>query len=221
MNNSIFITGTDTNIGKTFVSLGIALFLKNKGKKIGYFKPFQSGAYEKNNKLIAPDIEEFKQYPDIKTKCSYLLQGEVSPHLASILSNVKIDINKIKKDFNDFSKNNDYTIIEGAGGLYCPAYENKTFADVINFLNQEIIIVTTPELGKLNHALMTIDCAKNKNIKIKGLIINKMPQKPTLSEKNFVQELKMYSNEKIIGIIPKIQNPSENEIIKAFCEINL
>ncbi len=221
MNNSIFITGTDTNIGKTFISLGIALFLKSKGKKIGYFKPFQSGAFEKNNELIAPDIEEFKPYPDIKTKYSYLLKNDVSPHLASLLSNVKIDINKVKNDFIDFSKNNDFTIIEGAGGLYCPAFEDKTFADIINFLNQEIIIVTTPELGKLNHALMTIDCAKNKNIKIKGLIINKIPQNPTLSEENFIKELKIYTDEKILGTIPKMQNPTENEIIKAFSLLNL
>lgn len=221
MKNSIFITGTDTDIGKTFVSLGIALKLQEKSKKIGYFKPFQSGAYEKDNKLYAPDIEEFREYKNINTKFSYLFKGEISPHLASILSNVDVDIEKVKKDFENFSAQNDFTIIEGAGGLYCPAYKGKTFIDVIKALKQDIIIVSTPDLGRLNHLLMTIDCAKRNNINIKGIVINKMPVEKTLSQENFIKELKMFCDEEILGIIPKLENPDKASIIQAFQQIKL
>ena len=96
-NNSIFITGTDTDIGKTFVSLGLCLALKKMGLKVCYFKPFQSGAVEENGQLIAPDVEELKKY-NIKTKYSYLFKGDVSPHLASVIDDIEVDINKIKND---------------------------------------------------------------------------------------------------------------------------
>ena len=74
MNKTIFITGTDTDIGKTFVSVGLCLALENKGLKVGYFKPLQSGA--KNG--LAPDVEELKKYSnDIKVKYSYLFEQEI------------------------------------------------------------------------------------------------------------------------------------------------
>ena len=216
MNKSIFITGTDTDIGKTFVSVGLCLALENTGLKAGYFKPFQSGA--KNG--IAPDVEEIKKYrANIKTLFSYLFDDEVSPHLASVLNNIVVDTNKVKSDLENFKKENDFVVIEGAGGLYCPAIKGKLFADIISELNQEIIIVTTPDLGRINHTLMTIDCAKQKGIKIKGIVINKMPKNPTLSQENFVKELKMFADIEILGIIPEMNNPTKNEIIEQFSSI--
>jgi dethiobiotin synthetase len=218
---SVFITGCDTDIGKTFVSIGLCLLNEYNGKSTGYYKPFQSGAYEKDGILVAPDLYELKKYTSIPSKYSYLFKGEVSPHLASILDGVEVDINKIKDDFINFSSKFDFTVIEGAGGLYCPAVKGFLFSDIIKLLNQEIIIVTTPNLGRLNHTLMTIECAKLNNIKIKGLIINKVPKEPTLSEKNFIKELKMFSNIDIIGEIPKLVNPNKEDIINAFKNINL
>jgi len=216
MNNSIFITGTDTDIGKTFVSVGLCLAKENRGLKVGYFKPFQSGV--KNG--IAPDIEELKKYSNsIKARYSYLFEGDVSPHLASVLGDIEVDINKVKKDLKEFKKNNDFVVIEGAGGLYCPAIKGKLFSDVIKELNQEIIIVTTPNLGRINHALMTIDCAKQKGIKIKGLIINSIPENPTLSQKNFIKELKMFSGVEILGVIPQIKNPTKEKLVELFSNI--
>ena len=217
----IFITGVDTDIGKTFVSLGLALSNENKGLKVGYFKPFQSGAYEENGKIIAPDPYEFKKYSDIKTKYSYLFKGEVSPHLASLLDNVEVDMSKVKEDLKNFSKDFDLVLVEGAGGLYCPAIKGKLFKDIIKELDIELIIVSTPSLGRLNHLLMTIELAKINNLKIKGIIINKMPLKPTLSEENFIKEFKMFSNEKILGVIPEIIENKKEDIIKAFSGINL
>jgi len=216
MNNSIFITGTDTDIGKTFVSVGLCLAKENRGLKVGYFKPFQSGV--KNG--IAPDIEELKKYSNsIKARYSYLFEGDVSPHLASVLGDIEVDINKVKKDLKEFKKNNDFVVIEGAGGLYCPAIKGKLFSDVIKELNQEIIIVTTPNLGRINHALMTIECAKQKGIKIKGLIINSIPENPTLSQKNFIKELKMFTDVEILGVIPQIKNPTKEKLVELFSNI--
>ncbi|MBR5303541.1 MAG: dethiobiotin synthase [Candidatus Gastranaerophilales bacterium] len=216
MNKTVFITGCDTDIGKTFVSIGLCLALENKGLKVGYFKPFQSGAIDN----LAPDVEELRKYSNsIESKYSYLFEGEVSPHLACILNNIEVDIEKVKNDLDDFKLQTDFVVIEGAGGLYCPAIKGKLFVDIIAELNQEIIIVTTPDLGRINHTLMTIDCAKQKGIKIKGIIINSMPKKQTLSQENFIKELKMFTDVEILGVISKIKNPTKENIIQEFNSI--
>ena len=218
---NIFITGIDTDVGKTLVSIGICLKKEAENFSVGYYKPLQSGAYEKYGNMIAPDIEEIKKYSNVKSKFSYLFKGEVSPNLASYIDNVSIDISKIKTDFINFSSDFDFTLSEGAGGLYCPAFKNTLFSDIIKILNQEIIIVTTPKLGSLNHTLMTIECARLNNIKIKGLIVNKIPKNQTLSEKKFIEELKMFTDVKILGQIPCIDNLSKDTILNAFKNVNL
>lgn len=201
-----FITGVDTDIGKTYVSAYLCLKYKKEGKTVGYFKPFQSGAIKKEDELIAPDVYEL-QKKGIESKYSYLLEGEVSPYLASIKAGVNFDIKKVKKDIEEFSLNKDAVIIEGAGGLLCPIKEKYTFLDFIKEINSKddikTIIVTTPDLGRINHTLMTIQCAKNENMEIEGIIINKMPKNPTESQKSFMDELKAFCDTKIIDVIFK------------------
>ena len=213
-----FITGTDTDIGKTFITKGLALYFESIGKSVGVFKPLQSSAIKIENEFIAPDLYEIEKLSkNIKTKCSYLLEGDVSPALAARLSGINIDINKIKKDFNNFKNENEITLVEGAGGLLAPATDTMLCADLIKELNIPIIIVTTPFLGRLNHTLLTIHYAKTNNIKIEGIIINKIP-KNTQSEatKNFIDELKRYTDVKILGEIKELKAPTKAEIIDEF-----
>ena len=203
-----FITGVDTDIGKTFVTRGLALAYEAKGKKAGVFKPLQSGAIKSNNGLLAPDLEAIKELSKtVNTKCSYLLEGEVSPALAARLAGVKINIEKIKSDFKEFSRQNDITLVEGAGGILAPAADNMLCADLIKELNIPIIIVTVPFLGRLNHTLLTIHYAKTNNIPIKGIIVNKVPDKTDdLASLNFINELQRYTDIPVIGEIQETKN---------------
>ena len=221
-----FITGTDTDIGKTFVTKGLALKFLNKNKKVGVYKPLQSGAIKTQDGFLAPDIETVKKISEkINLKYSYLLEGEVSPALAARLANVKIDIEKIKKDFKEFSHQNDITLVEGAGGILAPITDGLLFIDLIKELNIPIIIVTMPFLGRLNHTLLTIQCAKTNGVKIKGLIINKIPENTNdLAVKNFVDELKMYTDVEILGEIKEIDTSNQSynvQLEKEFSKINL
>ena len=216
-----FITGIDTDIGKTFVTKGIALASEAKGERVGVFKPLQSGAIKRNNELLAPDLEAVKELSNnIKTKCSYLLEGEVSPALAARLAGVTINIEKIKTDFKEFSSQNDITLVEGAGGLLAPAADNMLCADIIKALNIPIIIVSVPFLGRLNHTLLTIHYAKTNGINIKGIVINRIPNNTDdLASLNFVKELKMYTDVKILGCIKELDNINKTQIINEFKNI--
>lgn len=208
-----FITGVDTDIGKTFVTKGLALALEKTGKKVGVFKPLQSSAIKTVNGYIAPDLKAVKDLSSsINTMCSYLFEGDVSPALAARLAGVKIDIEKIKSDFLSFKEKNEITLVEGAGGLLAPATDNMLCADLIKELNIPIIIVTVPFLGRLNHTLLTISYAKNNGIDVKGIIINKVPTNSNdLATKNFIDELKRYTDVEILGEIHQIET-SEIEL---------
>lgn len=213
-----FITGIDTDIGKTFITKGLALAYENTGKKVGVFKPLQSGAIKTENGFLAPDLEAIKEVSKtINTKCSYLLEGEVSPALAARLAGIKIDIEKIKADFKEFSAQNEITLVEGAGGILAPATDNMLCADLIKALNIPIIIVTVPFLGRLNHTLLTVHYAKTMNIPIKGIIINKIPSNTDdLATKNFINELEMYTDVPIIGKINELNKKDTNIISSEF-----
>ena len=213
-----FITGIDTDIGKTFVTRGLALAFEKSGKQTGVFKPLQSGAIIKGTEKLAPDLEAIKQYStSINTFCSYLLEGEVSPALAARMAGITIDIEKIKKDFKTFSSLNDITFVEGAGGLLAPATDDMLCADLIKALNIPIIIVTVPFLGRLNHTLLTIHYAKTNNIPIKGIIINKIPMTSNDDATiHFKEELKMYTDIPILGCIQETKTPAKDTIIEMF-----
>ena len=206
-----FITGIDTDIGKTYITTGLAYTFQENGYKTGVFKPLQSGAIKFVNGFLAPDLEAVKKVsPNINTKCSYLLEGEVSPALAARLSGIKIDINKIKSDFNSFKNENEVTLVEGAGGLLAPAVDNMLCADLIKELNLPVIIVTVPFLGRLNHTLLTIYYAKTNNIPIKGIIVNRVPENSKdLATLNFIEELKMYTDVEILGIVEESQQKTD------------
>lgn len=215
-----FITGIDTDIGKTFVTKGLALKFENEGKKVGVFKPLQSGAIKSQNCFLAPDLETVKKLSStINTKCSYLLEGEVSPALAARMAGIKIDIEKIKSDFNSFKSENDVTLVEGAGGILAPATDDMLCADVIKALNIPIIVVTVPFLGRLNHTLLTLHYAKTMGIKVEGIIVNKVPEKTDdLATQNFIDELKRYTEAKILGTISECE--TEN-ILNLFSNVSV
>ncbi len=208
-----FVTGIDTDIGKTFITKNLADAFRKSGRKTGVYKPLQSGAVRTENGLLAPDIESVKKLSNlIKTKYSYLLEGEVSPALAARISGVNIDIKKIKFDYEEFSKENDVTLVEGAGGLLAPVTDKMLCADLIKVLKIPIIIVTVPFLGRLNHTFLTVHYAKTEGIQIKGIIINRIP-KNTNDEAviNFKNELEMYTDVPVLGNITESNIFNDNE----------
>jgi len=115
----IFITGTDTNIGKTVIAAGLAGALKNKGYSVGIMKAVQSGAGIKNGKLYSPDIEFMKKVMEVNDEmelvCPYLLKEAMAPGIAAEIEGMKIDFEIIKNSFQELEKRHDIVIVEGAG----------------------------------------------------------------------------------------------------------
>ena len=214
---NIFITGTDTNVGKTVVTAGIAAALKSKGYSVGVFKPVQSGAVIKNNELVSPDIEFIRLVDkNVLTKVSYNLKEPAAPSLAAEIEGINIDIKKILDDYKKLGAECDFVIAEGVGGLLVPINKGFLVRDMVKTMDLPLLIVARPGLGTINHTLLTIEAAKTKNIKILGIIISNYPEGTgDFAIKNAPQMIESLSGEKILGILPKIENIEKTpEILK-------
>lgn len=201
-----FVIGTDTGIGKTYVSTLLYQSLKNIGG--GYYKPVQSGCLVKNDKLVAPDVDFLCHFNNIAyddEMVTYTLKAEVSPHLAAELENLEIDPEKIMKHWEKLKNEYRYMIVEGAGGLYVPLIRDRFYIyDLIKKLDLPVIVVSSARVGSINHAIMTVENLKNMGISIQGIVFNKVTN-------NFKED---YFEKDNIDIILKLSGIKNHLIIR-------
>ena len=174
MGKVIFITGTDTNVGKTVITGCLASLILRKGKKVAVYKPVQCGNLLRG-KITSPDLKLIGDLSGIDEKGlynDYCFKLAASPHLAAEKEGKKVDINLIKKRVKMLQKEYDYVLIEGAGGLMVPLTRNYTVLDMIKELKAPVIVVARALLGTINHTSMTVNSLKKQNAKIIGVIIN-------------------------------------------------
>ncbi len=180
MTKSIFIAGTSTDIGKTFVTALLVKYLREKNINAGYFKPVLSGAEIIDNKLVPGDAKYVCDIAGINVQpqdlVSYTFKTAVSPHLAAQMENTTISLDKIKTDFNNLKPKYDFLVVEGCGGIICQISTQKNneifLTDIIKSLNLDVILVASSLLGTINSTVLTIEYAKKLNINIKGIIMN-------------------------------------------------
>jgi dethiobiotin synthetase len=178
MTRGFFITATDTDIGKTWVSRMLAIHLADSGRKVAYFKPVQTGcAMTGTGVLDAPDFDFVKQCGKLveydQEKCSpYRFVPAVSPHLAARLADTEISIDYIAEKFRSASEKSDCILVEGAGGLYAPVTESIFMIDIADSLKLPVILVCSPKLGTINHTVLSIKSLKERGLRLAGVIIN-------------------------------------------------
>ena len=205
---NIFVTGTDTGVGKTFITAGLAATMQSLGYSTCVYKPVQSGVVDKNGFRQASDLAFVKNVdPYVKTHSTYLLKEPAAPAIAAELENIVIDKNIIRKEFEIISKENDCTMVEGSGGLMVPLAPKFLVADMIKMLDIPIIIVIRPDLGTVNHTLLTINQAISSGINVRGVIINNFPEKTkNVAIKSTPRLIEEYSDAKILGVVKHFGN---------------
>lgn len=178
MTKGIFVTATGTDVGKTYISGLLVRKLRAEGLNCGYYKPALSGAEITNEKLIPGDCQHVLTTSGLNIdplECvSYVFKPALSPHLAAQIEKNPIKIDKIINDFNTIKQKYQYIVVEGAGGIVCPfnIKENILLPDIIKALNLDIIIVASAQLGTINSTVLTVEYAKQKEINVKGIILN-------------------------------------------------
>ena len=208
MDKGIFITGADTEVGKTIVTAGLAGAIKSKGLNTGIMKPVATGSMrDKNGQLISDDVRFLIKSIDCEEKPSIVnpisLELPLSPLVASRIENKEINIKKIKEAYSHLSEKYDFVVVEGIGGLLVPIKENYFVTDMIIDLGLSVVIVSRPGLGTINHTLLTINEARRRGIDIKGFIINWLEdQNPGTAERTNPGIISELSDIPLLGILP-------------------
>ncbi len=207
---TIFIIATDTGIGKTITTLVLATLLKEKGMNVGVMKPVQCGGSDarflKNSLGLKDSLGEINPF---------FAPEPLSPHLAFKRQKKSINPQKILKVCEKLRKSYDLLLIEGAGGLMVPLREEYFVTDLIRDLNAEVIIVARLGLGTINHTLLTVEQAKAKGLKVKGIIFcqNKKGESG-ISERTNPRTIEKLGGVAILGTIPYLNKFTAKEIIK-------
>jgi dethiobiotin synthetase len=186
----IFITGTDTNVGKTTVSSWLCLHTK-----YDYFKPIQTGSVEGTDSQRVAALSEAKIYQE-----KYVYPYPASPYEAARLENEVIDISTIQLP----ASNN--LIIEGAGGVLVPINQSELMVDLIKHLAAPVILVAESRLGMINHTLLSLEALRLRSIKILGVIIN-----GEFNESN-VQAVSFYGKVKVLAHLPRLREINQNSL---------
>ena len=178
MGNGIFITGTDTGVGKTFFTAMLAALLKSYGYTVGVMKPAETGCLEKDGKLFPEDAWRLKEASGcaepIEKICPYRLQEPLAPSIAAERASVKIDIDRLLTVCGEICAKHDITFVEGAGGLMVPLVPSFTFADFARVAKLPIIVVAANQLGVINHLLLTLEHASCKELRTLGYVLNRV-----------------------------------------------
>ena len=186
----LFISGTDTDIGKTLISAWLCL-----QTGYAYFKPIQTGTSESRDASVVAALSDVTIHPE---KFSY--KAPLSPHLAAQLENAEIDLEHITLPEE---KN---LIIEGAGGLLVPINKKHFMIDLIQHLKIPVIIVASSRLGTINHTLLTLEALKTRQIQTLGVIMN-----GPLNHDN-AEAIANYGNTEVLAEIPFLEVPNQDAL---------
>lgn len=224
MHKGIFITGTDTGIGKTFVSVGLLKVLKEMGHNVCPMKPLETGCSFKKGELVPEDTIKLLKAAEVNEPLDlinpYRFRQPLAPAVAAGLEGSMISRKRIMSAYRKLSNKYDLTIVEGAGGIMVPVYRKYIFIDLIKDLNLPILIVARPGLGTINHTLLTLDAAKNRGIEVIGVIINcpsKIKNDPSVQTNPAVIERS--GGVPVLGIVPYVKNDNAYNYRKIFRQI--
>lgn len=185
--NSFFITGTDTNIGKTAITCSLIAKCIEEGFRAGGMKPVAAGCHIENGNMISDDVKKIIEVSNvdlnIKEINPYSFEPPIAPHI-SFKSN-EMDPDLIKKCLRSFENKMDYLFIEGVGGYAVPLTKTFTTADLVEVLDIPVILVVGMKLGCINHALLTVESISNKKQKLCGWVANRIDEDMQAYEENF------------------------------------
>ena len=204
---AFFITGTDTNVGKTQAACSLASSFRDSGLRVGVMKPVETGCPVIGEKIIPQDALKLKEASgteaDLDLINPYRFTAPLAPDLAAKLLKATIDFNRIRDIFAGLQAAHDVMLVEGAGGLLAPAAEGRSMAELAIFLGAPLLIVSANRLGTINHTLLTVSCARQMGLSIKGILLNNpAPSGNDLSREHNREHIEKLSGVPVLFEIP-------------------
>lgn len=205
---SLFITGTDTGIGKTVFTCALASALKSSGINVGVMKPFATGIPQKNG-FKSEDAELLVRHSGANDPESminpYFFPIPTSPYRAAKKLGKTIDVDLVLSSYEKLQASHDIVLVEGIGGILTPILRDYFVADLVKDLNLDVLMVTGTKMGSVNHTLLALNLCKKYGINVLGLIINQTDTEGYVMQE-LEEDLVYLSGIDVICKIPHIQN---------------
>jgi 8-amino-7-oxononanoate synthase len=197
---SVFVTGTDTGVGKTIATAAIARNLAQAGNTVAIFKPLQTGTIDGDD-----DARDAGALSGCDAFTGIALPDPLAPSVAAELAGVDIDVGMIIHRYEELSNTYDTVVVEGAGGLLVPIDDETTMADLAYRLGLPLVVVARPALGTLNHTALTVEAARSRGLSVEGIVICGMPAEPSLAERTNPAALERLCDVDVVGVIPSLE----------------
>lgn len=209
---NIFVTGTDTNIGKTVLSLLIMQYCFKTGMRPFYLKPFQTGCNnaldsDSDARFIYSNISQLKER-DPADSVIYCFKNPKAPLFAARDENISPDLNRINTILLEKNKSHKPVVIEGAGGLLVPVTENTSMIDLAQTFNAKTVLAARAGLGTINHTLLSLEAMKNRGIS-DPVVVFLNPKNDPVSDimvKENCKAIEIFSAARVAGVISHIDD---------------
>ena len=198
MSQTYFISGIDTDCGKTIVTGLLARQLHLSGRKVITQKLVQTGSrvpaddLRVHRKMMGIGLQEVDRQ---KLTCPYVFSFPASPHLAARMENQTIDVEQITRATQMLAKTYDVVLLEGAGGLLVPLSDNLLTIDYLQSMGYPLILVSSSKLGSINHTLLSLEVCRKRDIEIKAVVYNHLPEENRLIADESCRFFQEYLNE--------------------------
>jgi dethiobiotin synthetase len=191
-----FITGTDTGVGKTVAAASLCKTEREAGRTVLYVKPVQTGLHKAEPGdaafvavAAAVPVVECLRFPD-----------PLAPAVAAERIGAMIDVDGLVADIVKAGDGFDRIVVEGAGGLLVPLWDDVTMADLAERLGAGLVVVTRPALGTLNHTALTLEAARSRGLPVDGLVVSGWPGNPGITEETNLDRLAAMAP--VLGLLP-------------------
>ncbi len=214
---SLFITGTDTDVGKTYITAGLAVIIRKIGIDVGVMKPFAAGTAQKKG-YKSEDIEILSRAAMVCDPESIVnpqfFPIPASPYTAWKKLKTKPKVSTILSSFKKLTKLHDMVLVEGMGGIMTPILKNYYITNLIKEMKIPTVIVTRSKVGTVNHTIMTVKMCEKYKIPIKGIIINNFDKGYPVKE--LKRDLENITNVPVLGSIPFIRDMGDSSLYRIF-----
>ncbi|MCD6287592.1 MAG: dethiobiotin synthase [Candidatus Hydrogenedentes bacterium] len=178
----VFVTGTDTEVGKTVISAALAAVLRERNVGVGVMKPVVTGCREENGKLVGADTACLAAAAcvtdPIETISPFSYAPPVAPTVAAEMAGEPISLNSIMLTYQSLCDTYEVMVVEGVGGIMVPIADETTVIDMVQAMDLPVVVVARPGLGTINHTLLTVHAAESAGLHVVAVVLNRYSPGP-------------------------------------------
>jgi len=203
---TLFVTATDTEVGKTVIAGAIADWFRRRGARVAVLKPVATGCVHRREGLVSEDAEFLAHCGDVRFPldviCPNRYAEPLSPNVAAERAGVPMDWDAVQRSI-DLMSTADVLIVEGVGGVMAPVDVKHTVLDLAQWLDAPTVIVTRPGLGTINHTSLTASALRSVDVRVAGVVVNRYPaDRASVAEETNLRQIEKWARSPVLAVVP-------------------